>query len=130
METLAGSFTGSGSGLSGAGGSASGFGAGLLAAAGTAGFVAGLPVAVGAAGFGAAGLLAAAGAGFLPAVGGATGFHPAGLDGGDADNADNGSVFGEIINYFHHQSRPIHAVLSSSCRVCYNRDSRGNPEKH
>ena len=85
FETLGGSTTGSGLGFSSAGGSAAAFGAGLLAAAGTAGFDASLLVAVGA-------------AGFLAAVGGATGFHPAGLDGGDVDNADNGSVFGGIMN--------------------------------
>ena len=85
LETLGGSVAGSGLGFSGAGGSAAGFGAGLLATAGSAGFDAGLLVAVGA-------------AGFLAAVGGATGFHPAGLGGGDVDNADNGSVFGEIMN--------------------------------
>ena len=85
LETLGGSVAGSRLSFSGAGGSAAGFAAGLLAAAGSAGFDAGLLVAVGA-------------ASFLAAVGGATDFHPAGLDDGDVDNADNGSVFGDIMN--------------------------------
>ena len=108
MATLAGSFTGSGPGFSGSGGSADGFGAGLfsaagtaglLAAAGTAGFSAGLLAAVGAAGFGAGLLVTVGAAGFFPEVGGATDFHPAGLNCGDVDNADKGSISGGIKNW-------------------------------
>ena len=139
LATLAGSFTGSGPGFSGSGGSAAGFGtgllpvtgtSGLLAVAGTSGFGPGLLAVAGTSGFGTgllavagtsgllavagtsgfgAGLLAVAGtaglvvtvgaAGFFPEVGGATDFHPAGLDCGDVDNADKGSVFGEMMNW-------------------------------
>ena len=107
MATLAGFSSGSASGLSGSGGSAVDFDTGLFAVAGTSGFSAGLLAAVGAAGllaavgaadFGAGLLVTLGAAGFFTEVGGATDFHPAGLDCGDVDKAVKGSVCGEIMN--------------------------------